>query len=145
MTDQMTLDGDYVSTNRTKMIRDLFETHGGELSTYAFAELCIAEGLYTEDELSKASIRWVQGSVRRVLKRPDESGLPFAGETTERDESGSPLWRQRKLWLYEDYELNIHTHLTNRDENHRAAVALTRECAARFGRCPFIPSLEEAA
>lgn len=145
MTSQMTLDRDEVPANRAHAIRELFGEVGGMMGTREFARTCIEHGLYTADELDRASVTWVQGEIRRALKRIDESGLPFAGQTIERGTDNEPIWKQRRYWFYEDYEANIHEHLRNRDENHKAAIALTRECSARFGRSPFIPAIDEAA
>jgi hypothetical protein len=144
MPTQMTFDGDEIPANRAQAVKDLFEQAGGELGSRGFARLCIDNGVYSFALLDRAQLTWVQSDIRRILKQPDESGLPFAGQTTERGEDNEPIWKQRRYWFYEDYESNIHEHLRNRDENHNAAVALTRECAARFGRCPFISAIESA-
>jgi hypothetical protein len=144
MTVNRTLFGQDEPVNRSESIRDLFAESGGAMGTRDFALLCIDHGLYSGDELERAQINWVQGEIRRVLKKSDASGLPFAGQTIDRGESGEPVWKQRRYWDYEDYEINVQEHLRNRDENHTAALALSRECSARFGRSPFIPSVEAA-
>lgn len=139
MTTQMTLDGDEIIVGRAVRIRQLFGDIGGSMPTYDFAHVCIEHGLYSPEELERAKIQKVQSDIRRALKAPDDVGLPFAGQTAEKSESGGPVWRQRRYWSFDDYEINITELIDNRDENHESATRLRGECMSRFGRAPEIP------
>ncbi len=141
MTDQITFIGGRKVVNRAERVRQLFEAIGGTMSTSMFAQECIDRGIYGEEDRERAFFRFAQGDIRKHLKAPDKSGLPFAGQTMDVAEDGQHLWKQRNLWTFADYEINITEHLRNRDENHRAAKELRNECFDRFGEAPAISTL----
>ena len=87
-------------------------------------------------------VRGVQADIRKALKTKDRGGLPFAGQTTEADEDGAPMWRVRQEWLFPDYEMNVRALAAQRDLLQWEAVALVNECRDRFG---VAPSLEPVA
>lgn len=126
---------------REVRIRRLFGELGGSMTTREFAGECINAGVWTENELSSIQIRGVQSEIRLALRKSDSAGLPFAGQTTERPD-GQPVWKQRPLWLFADYELNICELVSQRDECHATALKLADECADKFGSAPDIASLE---
>lgn len=120
-------------------IREEFERVGGSTATAPFVHHCRDAGVWSDDEWEALAFREAQANVRRALKAPDAQGLPFAGQTAERDEeSKGNVWRQRGMWLYADYETNIAEHVGQRDANHWTAVALANECRARYGRSPDV-------
>jgi hypothetical protein len=53
--------------------------------------------------------------------------------------------KPRAVWDYEDYESGVRAILGRRDRRHRAAVALAKECAERYGRTPEMPPLPDMA
>jgi hypothetical protein len=120
--------------SRAERIRDLFT--GG--STAELAHICIEAGLWTDDEMKRFQFRAAQNECRAALKEKDSSGLPFAGQTTTRDDEGATIWRTRNLWAYDDYEINVKELVLQRDECQVMALALVKECSTRFGRSPSL-------
>lgn len=47
--------------------------------------------------------------------------------------------RARLLWRYEDYAKAVSDTIEQRDDHHRKAQALAKECDARYGERPDIP------
>lgn len=124
----------------SERIRDEFKRIGGGLSTAAFAAHCIESGIWTEDEVARFALRGAQSAVRSALKEDDERGLPFAGQTTEKDDTGAHLWQLRFLWDFDTYGLNIaDLEQQSRTLAHKA-TKLRVECAERFGVVPFTGS-----
>lgn len=116
---------------RDQRIRNLFEK-SGPLSTRALAALCIAEGIFTEADQANAHLQAFQKVVRAALSATDEFGLPRAGRSTECDEDGAPVWKQRRFWIFEDYAANISELIKKRNTEHTQAVRLIAECENRF-------------
>lgn len=120
-------------------IREEFERVGGSTATAPFVHHCRDVGIWSDEEWHALAFREAQSAVRRALKTPDAQGLPFAGQTAEREEGESGhVWRQRNLWQFVDYETNIAEHVRQRDSNHWTAVLLADECRARYGRSPDV-------
>lgn len=120
-------------------IRNEFELIGGSIATAPFVHHCREAGIWSDDEWDGLAFREAQAAVRRALKAPDRQGLPFAGQTAEKEEDGAGhVWRQRKLWFFADYETNIAELKRQRDSCHWTAVALADECRDRFGRSPEV-------
>lgn len=120
-------------------IRDEFERVGSTTATAPFVHHCREAGVWSDDEWETLAFREAQAVVRRALKAVDESGLQFAGQTSEKDEeAGGAIWKQRALWVYADYAINISEHIRQRDSNHWAAVALADECRMRYGQAPDV-------
>lgn len=120
---------------REQAIREEFCRVGG-LSMAAFARHCMAIGLFTFEERDAFELRGAMAIVRRALKKPDESGLPLAGQTTFVDEDGAPIWQPRQLWLFEDYQLNYADAWSQADVLIGTAERIADECQERFGRRP---------
>ena len=114
----------------------------GPLSMRALARLCINRGVFSEGWLESASIRAAQNQCRRALKDCGIDGLPFAGKTSEEDDSGKPIWLQREFWNYDAYVVNIVQSVDQRDANHEQATRMHRECYEKFGKAPPISDLE---
>lgn len=133
--------------SRDVRIREEFSLVGGAMSTSRFTHHCREVGIWDADEWESLAFRAAQNFVRHALRKPDESGLPFAGQTTIGDEQGAKVWRRRTLWEFADYELNVKELLGQRDRLHETAVALLDECRDRFGRVPPIvyPASDAAA
>lgn len=142
MSDQLTIVGGSKPASRGDRVRELFEAVGGAMSTNMFTHELIDRGIYGEDDRDLAFFRYVQRDSTRHLKAPDKTGLPFAGQTTTVDDAGQHVWKQRKMWMFADYSINITEHIRNRDQNHHAALLLRDECFDRFGEAPEITSLE---
>ena len=113
-------------------IREEFRKVGG-LSATAFAQHCIETGLWTPDELEQFTVREAARIVKRELRVKDAQRLPFAGQTTDIDEDGAPIWKQRRLWDLDTYLLNI-GHLETKGKTMlEEASALRNEVVDRFG------------
>lgn len=90
---------------------------------------------------SKKGVRsyddFTDGHPRPVFQEPhrlDESGLPFAGVTVERDEdTGAPVLAQRVFWDATDYQLNINALDDQIDKLQIIAAGLRHECELRYG------------
>lgn len=128
---------------REQRIRDVFNDHGGAMTTIDLARACVDAGIWTQDELDRIAIKSVQELCRRALNVKDAAGLPAASRTTETNDDGQPVWKARQLWLFADYELNIRSHIGQRDEDHAVAVKLAAECEARYGKAISIPDLPD--
>lgn len=124
-------------TSIDQRIRDEFTAIGGGMSTAVFARHCLDQGFWDSGEIEALALRNIQSLIRKSLTKHDDMALPFAGQTTEKDESGSPIWKQRSLWSYEAYELNILNRLTQSDTLLSEATNLSQECIARFGHSPL--------
>lgn len=118
-------------------IRDEFASVGGAMSTASFAKHLIDSGFWDSEELDAFAVKAVQGQIRSALKKHDAMALPFAGQTTDKDEDGAPVWKQRNLWSYETYELNVATRLTQSESLYTEAQKLSDECELKFGRSPM--------
>lgn len=124
-------------TSRDQRIREEFDAVGGSMTTVLFAQHCINAGVWKQDELDRFALSHAQSEVRRALKKADGAGLPFAGQT-HAIEDGAHLWTQRKLWVYEDYAINVAELVTQRDTMHWQALALADECRDRYGHAPMV-------
>jgi hypothetical protein len=135
--------GDAIPTeSEERRVRKFFEQIGGAMSTAAFARLAIERGVWTQQELDRFNVQAAQARIRRYLKKPDASGLPFAGQTVEHDESDAPIWKQRFLWDFEDYDLNVRELASQVNQRYWNAIGLINECRARYGRVPEVRLLE---
>jgi len=126
---------------RDQRIRELFTDQGGEMTTVEFAQVCIDDGVWSEWELTRMVVKEAQAQIRAALRSRDKGGLPYAGQTTTRNEDGAPIWRLRQGWLFEDYELNVKEHIAQRDEAHSVAVKLSAECEVRYGVVIPVPAV----
>lgn len=125
------------SQSREQRIRDLFREVGGSMTTSRFAAVSVQRGIWSQSELTRFQHQAIQALVRRALRGLDSTGLPFAGMTVERDEdSGAPVWCQRTLWDYVDYQLNIKELDDQTDKLQVIAAGLRRECELRYGQVP---------
>ena len=118
---------------RAERIRTLFKRIGA-ISTGAFVDRCIEDGIFTEAEVRAAARSAFQKVIRDALRADDASGLPFAGQKCSRDGDGQVEWAQRSLWAFEDYELNVNERIAHRDGEHITAVRLANECEQRYGQ-----------
>jgi hypothetical protein len=111
------------------------------MSTHALVGKCIEEGIFTDAEREAAYFAAFAKVIREALGADDEAGLPFAGQSTDRDVDGQILWKQRELWAVADYQLNIDERIADRDANHVVAVRLANECERRHSQRIAIPAL----
>ena len=123
---------------RKQRIQSLFKEVGA-MSTHAFVMRCIERGIFTDEEQAAAYFAAFAKIVREALGAEDETGLPFAGQTIERDGDGQMVWKQRELWAVADYQLNIDERIADRDANHIVAVRLANECQRRHKQTIMIP------
>ena len=121
--------------SREHRIRQLFDQLG-PMTTADTAKRCVDAGIFSEEEVIAFGMRSIQAEVRKALKRADQSGLPFAGQTTNSDDTGAAVWSQRAFWLYDDYDLNVRESMTHIRSMYTEAVKLADECEDRFGRRP---------
>ena len=123
------------SRSKAERAWDIYlEMGGGALADWADA--VIDADLFTSDELAKFTRDGVIGWLRPIAKKKDSSGLPRAGQTTDKNEAGQPIWMPRQMWLFDTYELQIQEHWDNIDEETDAVDLLLIECRNRFGRVP---------
>lgn len=125
-----------------RRVRKFFAESGGAMSTAAFARLALSRGVWTEQELDRFTLQSAQARIRRYLKKPDASGLPFAGQTVDHDESDAPIWKQRFLWDFEDYTLNVKELASQLNQRYWSAIGLINECRDRYGRVPDVRLLD---
>lgn len=123
--------------SRGQRIRDEFARAGAGMSTASFAQHCITWGVWTVEELDQFTLKAAQAEVRKELKVLDAKGLPFAGKTTETDETGAPVWSQRTYWTVDDYGVNIAEYDTQIGTLSRQREAMKSECVERYGVLPF--------
>jgi len=119
---------------RAERIRDLFSGS----STAELAHICLDAGLWSDSDLKRFQFRAAQNECRAAIKERDTSGLPYAGQTTARDEEGAIIWQPRLLWTFDDYALNVAELVEQREECHATALKLSRECGQRYGRSPSL-------
>lgn len=110
----------------------------GQVSTRVLTEHCLAEKVWTVEEMDGIQFRACQDEVRRVLRKRDDRNLPKAGQTTVENDDGDTevLWAPRQLWLFADYELNCREHWADADESNRVGDALADECEERGFKRP---------
>ena len=128
----------------TKRIQEALQVRG-QGSAKTLARWCLNSGVFEDEDIAKAEVDWATRIVREALREHDSSGLPFAGQTSIKDEDGGRVWAQRELWKAEDYEVNIHEHIRNRDANHLIAQKLQRECHERHGKWWDLGAKDDAA
>lgn len=125
---------------RAERIRGLFKKIGA-ISTGAFVDRCIQDGIFTDAEVRAAARSAFQKVVRDALRAEDAGGLPFAGQTCNADGDGQAEWAQRTLWSFDDYVLNVNERIAHRDGEHITAVRLANECEDRYQKRIAIPAL----
>jgi len=137
--DQFQLESQPVKS-RAERIRELFTGS----STAELAHICLDAGLWSDTDLKRFQFRAARNECRAAIKERDASGLPYAGQTTARDDEGATIWQPRLLWTYDDYAINVAELVEQREECHETAVKLSRECGQRYGRAPSLsaPSLD---
>lgn len=118
---------------RSQRIWQTFQDRGALMTTADLARACIADGVFDRAEMDRHAFEWVQDSCRRALKERDRAGLPRAGQTSETDDDGAPVWQTRLFWSEATYVLNISEYVGQRDQHHVIAVKLAAECEVRHG------------
>jgi hypothetical protein len=122
--------------SRGRRIRALFSRYP-DATIFEFTGRCIDDGMFTPAELRSLEIKGAESVVRKALKHPDETGLPFAGPTAEcREGTNVQVWRQRDLWEFEDYEHNYNLLRKHAGSTVTVCNNLARECDRRYGRRP---------
>jgi hypothetical protein len=125
---------------RQQQIQNLLSKLGGA-STHALVDACVAAGIFTEEDKQAAWRPVFAKAIRDALSAADANGLPFAGQTCDRDDDGQVVWKQRLLWTVDAYQLNIQERVSQRNENHVVAVRMATECERRLGVRIPIPGL----
>jgi hypothetical protein len=125
---------------RKARIQKFFKQVGG-MSNRRFIDLCLEEGVLGESDYAGAMYAALGKIVRESLGANDASGMPFAGQTDERDDDGQKIWAQREFWAVADYTLNVKERLADRDANHLDILRLVAECDQRHNVLIAIPSL----
>lgn len=125
---------------RRQRIQNLNGELGGA-STHAMVDECVAAGIFTEEDKQAAWRPVFAKIIRDDLTAADEHGLPWGGQTCERDDDGQVIWKQRLLWSVDAYQLNIQERVAQRNENHVVAVRMAMECERRLGVRVPIPGL----
>lgn len=118
-------------------IRAEFEECGNGRSAAAFAQHCIDSGFWGRDALATFTLKEATRIVRVALNKKDARGLPFAGETTERDEDGSRVWAMRSFWSLETYGAISRRLRTEGQTLISEADALDAEAFEKFGVFPL--------
>lgn len=124
---------------RRQRIKSLFEKLGGAMTTRDIARACLNEGIWNETDREVILLRSAQAQVREALSDDDDTGLPFAGQTIEREHDGGPrVWKTRRMWDFPDYELNVNIRVLQVGKLEHTVSLLRIECADRYGREPEI-------
>lgn len=127
--------------NRQDSIVSIFRGMGGT-TTLRLAQECIGRGLFGEEDLRNASVRWAQGICREALKQIDPiTKLPFAGPTATKDEGGGRTWQQLELMGYEDLATMIQGRIDGLVADYTTLVRIRDYCLEQFGRAPEIPEV----
>jgi hypothetical protein len=139
---QLAVEGVKEDRRETRKTRSqAFFKQVGAMSNRRFIDTCLEEGVLTEDDYAGAKYAALGKIVRECLGANDETGMPFAGQTMERDEDGQLVWQQRAFWAVVDYQLNIDERIADRDANHVVAMRLAFECERRHKQRIQIPAL----
>lgn len=117
---------------RAAIIRSLFIS-GRTIA--AHTEYCIDAALWTKLELRAKATKACRDEVRDALGDLAEDGMPFAGSTAERKD-GAPVWKQRDVWLFEDYVYNCAEYAERVGANAEIHNRLADECHRRYGMGP---------
>jgi hypothetical protein len=129
--------------NKQERIISIFREMGGA-TTLRLAQECIRQGVFDEEELERASLRWAQGICREAIKQIHPiTGLPFAGPTRQKitDNDKGREWRQITLMDYDDLAFNIEERANGLWADYSVLVKMRDYCFERFGRTPQIPIL----
>lgn len=121
-------------------IRQEFAERGNGLSASAFAQHCIDAGFWESEDLDSFTLKEASRIVKAALNKHDRQGLPFAGETTEQDDDGAPVWKQRTFWNLETYGVQIEKREKRAHTELAEAALLRKEALERFGVLPFSAS-----
>lgn len=124
--------GDYSA--RAARIRELF-VFGRTIA--AHTEYCIDKGLWSPAEMRSKATGGCRNEVRAALGALMENRLPFAGQTTERDEdTKAPIWRQIEFWEKDDYYLNNKAYIDRGSDNIEIGNRIASDCWRRYGDGP---------
>jgi hypothetical protein len=93
--------------------------------------------VYPGELLEEYKLLGVMRDIRSAAKKRD-GGLPFAGPTTQLASDGSPIWRARQHWLFEDYCKNYTESMNQAAANLAIAEKYSKECEERYRRKPVI-------
>jgi hypothetical protein len=124
--------GDYSA--RAERIRELFVAG---TTVAAHTEYCIDQELWTAAEMRAKATGGCRNEVRAALGAIMGNGLPFAGQTTERDEEAkAPIWRQIEFWEKPDYYLNNRAYIDRGGDNVGVGNRIASDCWRRYGDGP---------
>ncbi len=134
--------------SKGQRIREAFGLIGGGMSTAGFTHHCMEMGVWTAADRDVAAFTAFRAEVRRELRSTTTNGLPFAGQTTWKDEDGAPIWQQRDMWSLDDYVLNIKELRTQSNTLDHIAQEMYEEAVDRYGELAVVSrmrKIEQAA
>ncbi|MGA8594475.1 MAG: hypothetical protein WB676_06995 [Bryobacteraceae bacterium] len=100
--------------------------------------------IYPGELLEEFKLLGVMRDIRGAAKKRD-GGLPFAGPTAQLASDGSPIWRARQYWLFEDYCRNYTESMNQAAANLAIAEKYSKECEERYHRKPVIVQQDNLA
>ena len=109
---------------RHEIIRERAEGYGW-MTIPDMAKEFMSEGLYSDEELKEAVVRWVALDIKEAL-RWRQDGLPFAGPTKD------GLWKVRTRWSAKDYDFILSKRNKQLIEDYDIAVRLRDERITRW-------------
>jgi hypothetical protein len=100
--------------------------------------------IYPDELLEEFKLLGVMHDIRSAAKKRD-GGLPFAGPVAQLASDGSPIWRPRQYWLFEDYCKNYIESINQAAANLAIAKKHSQECEERYHRKPLIVEQDDSA
>lgn len=128
--------------DRIDRILSIYEANGCAMTSLRLAQACIKENLFAPEELNNASVRWAQTVVRQALHSRLVNGMPYAAPTQQRDSNGGRIWKQYKLWEYDDAEQILGERCLALVDDYQPIQAIQQYMLDRWGKAPEIPLLQ---
>lgn len=127
--------------SQSKWITEIFG-EGPPRSMRTLALECIDAGVFNQIDREAAFVEWATKTCHRTVRRlVTDDGLPLAGPTKRDTDDDAVIWAQRKLWGYDDYDLNVSEHVKQGMGHLTIAARLADECEERFGTRPEVPAV----
>jgi hypothetical protein len=133
---------DFERDSRHKVIRAHIGGGRGDGLRAMALELIKKPGVYSGELLEEYKLLGVIRDIRSAAKKRD-GALPFAGPTAQLASDGSPIWRARPYWLFEDYCRNYTESMNQAADNLAIAEKYSKECEERYHRKPVVLQLDD--
>ena len=115
--------------SRKQTIQDLFRQLGIPEALTRFTHRCIRLGIWDQTFQTESFFKAARKEVHEALGELDQTKMPFAGPTEDRDpdDPKSPIRVQRAMWEVDDYEFNAMIRVTH--AMSRATLVCSRNLA----------------